>query len=74
MPQFEVEASWPESVSGLFRGRTPAEAFRRALDLPETTPLDIAEEADLHGWRAVEVDDRPAGRIRAHQRMRFRRD
>jgi hypothetical protein len=74
MPQFELEDVGPERVTGLHRGRSAEEAILRALDRQPGTPLAVADEEDLHGWREVTIDGAPAGRVRTHQRMRFRRD
>jgi hypothetical protein len=73
MPQFELDLSQPP-LTGLFRGRTVEEAVQRAANLPPETPLAVAPEEDVHGWRDVQIGNAPAGRVRAHQRMRFRRD
>jgi len=74
MPQFELDAVGPESVSGLFRGRTPEEAIRRAGGVDDEVPVVVVSEEDVQGWQQVEIDSTPAGRVRLHQRMRFRRD
>jgi hypothetical protein len=74
MPQYELDDVGPDHVSGRTRGRTPEEAVRRALDLSDETEVGVDEEADLRGWQAVRIDGEPAGRVRPHQRMQFRRD
>lgn len=74
MPQYELDAVGPNAVCGRVRGRTPEEAVRRAAAVPAETPVYVEDEADLHGWRAVQIDGAPAGRVRLHQRMQFRRD
>lgn len=80
MPKFELDAvtATPDAdpVSGYQRGRTAADAVCRALALEETAGVEVIgeEEADLKGWRAVTIEGRPAGAVRAHQRMQFRRD
>ena len=74
MPQYELEDVGPGAFSGRTRGRTPAEAVRRAAALPDAADVTVDEEADLHGWQAVHIDGEPAGRVRLHQRMQFRRD
>ena len=74
MPQYELDAVGPAAVSGLHRGRTPEEAVARAAALPEGTPLTLDPEPDDHGWQAVRLGGAPSGRVRLHQRMRFRRD
>ena len=68
MPQFEVESASGESQ--VLRARDAADACRRAgVDDPEVSP-----EADVQGWREVMASGEPAGRVRDHSRMRFRRD
>lgn len=76
MPQYELDLSVPApgSVDGLHRGRSPEEAVRRGLGLGDGVTVAVDDEADVHGWQAVAVDGEPAGRVRLHQRMRFRRD
>lgn len=74
MPQFELEGVGPSEVSGLHRGRTPEEAVEQAAGLSPTEGMEVEEEEDLQGWRQVRVGGEPAGRVRVHQRMRFRRD
>ncbi len=64
----------PASFSGLVRGRTPDEAIRRATDVPDAVEIAVEAEADVHGWQTVLFDGAPMGRVRPHQRMRFRRD
>ena len=74
MPQFELEQVGPDGFSGLARGRTPEEAVRRGIRLREECIVTIDSEADVQGWQSVQVDGAPSGRVRPHQRMRFRRD
>jgi len=74
MPQYELDAVGPARFTGLQRGRTPEEAVRRAGQVPDDSALVIGPEADREGWQDVAVDGAPAGRVRPHQRMRFRRD
>lgn len=74
MPQFELDSVGSDRVSGLFRGRTAEEAVLRALERQPGAPLAVAAAEDVQGWREVLLDDAPAGRVRLHQRMRFRRD
>ena len=77
MPQFEIEtAAAPGPSAGppaLTRGRTPEEAFRQAAGVPDTAALEL-DPADREGWHVARVDGVEAGRVRPHQRMRFRRD
>ncbi len=72
MPQFEVELTTPEPIAGLYRGRNAEDAVRNALGY--SSPIDIGDEEDLLGWRQVDIGGESAGRVRLHQRMRFRRD
>jgi hypothetical protein len=74
MPQYELDAAGPARSSGRQRGRTPEEAVRLAGEVPDASTLVVAPEADGEGWQAVTVDGVPSGRVRPHQRMRFRRD
>jgi hypothetical protein len=74
MPQYELDDVGPDGFSGRTRGRTPDEAVRRALALPADADVTLDEKADLKGWQAVRIDGVPAGRVRLHQRMQFRRD
>ncbi len=74
MPQYELDAVGPEAVSGRTRGRTPEEAVRRAATLADEVAVEVEADTDLHGWQTVRIDGEPAGRIRLHQRMQFRRD
>lgn len=74
MPQYELDAVGPDERSGLVRGRTPEEAVREATGLPDDADIAVSGEEDDHGWAIVYVDEEPSGRLRVHQRMRFRRD
>ena len=74
MPQFELAQVGPGAFSGLVRGRTPEEAVRQATGMPPDAELQVSPEADVQGWQAVTMEGEPSGRVRPHQRMRFRRD
>ena len=74
MPQYEVELSRPTRIRTRQRGLDPADAVRQAADLPADAQVAVEAEADLKGWSAVTVEGEAAGRVRPHQRMRFRRD
>lgn len=74
MPQFELEEVGEGRVSGLRRGRTAEDAVRRAIGPHQDAVVGVAADEDLQGWQEVTLDGRPSGRIRLHQRMRFRRD
>jgi hypothetical protein len=78
MPQFELRKSESGGDVERLRARSPEEAVRRWLDIPADeavtfekvpTPLEA-----LEGWSIIRVAGRARGRIRPHQRMRFRRD
>ena len=74
MPQYELDAVGPRNVFACVRGRTPEEAIRRAVEVAEGAAVEVEGEADLHGWQTVRIDGEASGRVRLHQRMRFRRD
>ena len=74
MPQFELENVGPSTFSGLVRGRTAEEAVRRGASIRADAALTVTSEADLQGWQEVVMDGEVYGRVRLHQRMRFRRD
>jgi len=74
MPQYELDQVGPDQRSGLVRGRTPEEAVREGTGLPEDAAIALSDEEDVHGWTVVYLDDEPSGRLRLHQRMKFRRD
>ena len=74
MPQYELDTAGPVAFSGLTRGRSPEDAVRRAGGVPEESRVEVGEPEGPEEWQAVRVDGEPAGRLRAHQRMRFRRD
>lgn len=67
MPKYEIETA--TSVQTL-RARDEADACRRA----GIEGADIAPEADVQGWREVLASGEVVGRVREHNRMRFRRD
>ena len=68
MPQYEYESASGESQ--ILRARDAADAARRA-GVPDP---EVAPEADVQGWRDVSASGEPVGRVRDHNRMRFRRD
>ena len=74
MPQYELDHVGPAGYEGRVRGRTPEEAVRRATGLADEAAVIVSDDADLHGWQEVHIDGEPAGRVRLHQRMQFRRD
>lgn len=74
MPQYELEGVGPARFTGLERGRTAEDAARRAGTIPDDQPVEVGEPEGPQSWQAVAVGGVPAGRLRLHQRMRFRRD
>ena len=74
MPQYELDAVGPDRVTDLRRGRTPEGAVRTALGVGDDVAVEVGPAEGAEGWRAVRVDGVASGRIRPHQRMRFRRD
>lgn len=78
MPQFELEDVKSGKGIERVRARSAEEAARSWLGLPEDAKVKF-EKADspmeeLEGWRKVIGAGVVRGRIRPHQRMRFRRD
>ena len=78
MPQFELEDI--KSGKGIERVRalTAEDAARQWLGTPDDAVVEFvrpnaAMEA-LEGWTTIVVAGAVQGRIRPHQRMRFRRD
>ena len=74
MPQFELDNVGPQKINGLVRARSADDATRRALNLDDNTGFSVTEKEDLQGWQDVVIDGKASGRIRLHQRMKFRRD
>ena len=78
LPQFDLRDPKADSADKLIRARSGEEAVRLWLDLPHDIDVTLrtpeAPMEALEGWKAVFVDDVYRGRIRPHQRMRFRRD
>jgi len=73
VPQYELDRTGAEA-GALVRGRSPEDAVRRAAEVPDATAVEVDAPEGVEGWQAVRVGGEAAGRIRAHQRMRFRRD
>lgn len=77
MPQFELKQSHPGNRQVVLRGRTPEDAVRRFTDAPPDATIELQPETGpdhLAGWQRFLVNGQPAGRVRPHHRMRFRRD
>lgn len=74
MPQFELENVGPNKFSGLVRGRSIEEAVRGVAAISDEALLRVDAKPDVQGWQVVFVEEEESGRVRAHQRMRFRRD
>lgn len=72
MPQFETER--PGAPPAVVRAIDAVDAVRRAFALPSEARVEVGEAARTDGWATVTVDGDAAGRVRAHARMRFRRD
>lgn len=77
MPQFELTDTGGGAV-GRVRARDPEEAVRAWLGLEEGIEVSLEDPPAamdaLEGWRIIRVKGEELGRIRPHQRMRFRRD
>ena len=69
MPQFEIDR--PGTPPVFVRARDAADAVRRQAG--EGEPQLAAPEPGT-GWQAVTRDGQAWGRVRARDRMRFRRD
>jgi hypothetical protein len=74
VPQYELDSVGPKAVSGLVRARTAEDAVRSTAELSTGMVVEIAETDDPAGWCEVTIAGLPRGRLRAHARMRFRRD
>ena len=68
MPQFEIEPAG--QPARLVRARSAAEAVEQDGE----QDVEVGEAAPGTGWRAVTCAGAPWGRVRARDRMRFRRD
>ena len=68
MPQYEVETAPGESR--VLRARSAEDAAARA----GIAGASVSPRADVQGWREVTASGEAAGRVREHNRMRFRRD
>ncbi len=74
MPQFELENVGPNLFSGFVRGRSAEEAVRSVAAISDKESLLVGSESDVQGWQTVLIKEKESGRVRVHQRMRFRRD
>ncbi|MEM1057264.1 MAG: hypothetical protein AAGI52_17230 [Bacteroidota bacterium] len=72
MPQYEVET--PDGDLQRLRAKTPEDAARRAVLVDTSDQVALAPEADVQGWRTITLEGQEVGRVRVHNRMRFRRD
>ncbi len=72
MPQFETER--PGAPAEVLRARDAADAVRRAASLLDDAVVDVADPSGPDGWCDATANGTPAGRVRPHARMRFRRD
>lgn len=71
MPQFETAPA--AGPAAFVRARGPEEAVARAAGRG-VGAVRLGEAAPGSGWREATVDGEPWGRVRARDRMRFRRD
>lgn len=73
MPQFETEppGGGPPVV---LRATDAQDAVRRARSLPPEAPVEIGVPSLRDAWAEATSQGTPAGRVRPHARMRFRRD
>lgn len=74
MPQYELTDLGPQRIARRVRARDPEAAVRTALDLDPEAPVELGEGPDVEGWYPVLLDGALHGRVRAHNRMQFRRD
>jgi len=78
MPQFELQQSTSNDNIDRIRARDPESAIREWLGLAddEEVTLEKGQSAmeQLEGWQVIRVGGVVKGRVRPHQRMRFRRD
>ncbi|HEX8386055.1 MAG TPA: hypothetical protein VF576_07725 [Rubricoccaceae bacterium] len=72
MPQFETER--PGEPALVVRALDATDAVRRAFSLPPEASVSVGPPAGPAAWSDVTVGGEAAGRVRAHARMRFRRD
>ncbi len=78
MPQFEIEDI--ANLKGIDRVRalSTEHAVRQWLNLPDDVPVELGRPdsamEQLEGWQTIRVEGVEKGRVRPHQRMRFRRD
>lgn len=72
MPTFETER--PGAPPETLRARDAADAVRRAHNVPADAVVAVADPSGPDGWCEATVNGTPAGRVRPHARMRFRRD
>ena len=72
MPQFETER--PGKSAAVVRAADLEDAVRRAFGVPAGTVVVVGPPSPRDAWAPVVVDGAPAGRVRPHARMRFRRD
>lgn len=68
MPQYDTETASGESRT--LRARSMDDAVQRA----GWEDACIAPEADVQGWHEITASGEVVGRVREHNRMRFRRD
>jgi hypothetical protein len=72
VPQFEIDPA--RTLAQTLRARTAEDAVRQSAGLAADASIALGEAEPGSGWQEVTVDGEPWGRVRAHSRMRFRRD
>ena len=68
MPQYELELA--EEENRILRARSVEDAVFRA-GRPDAV---VDSSPDVQGWRSISEKEIRIGRVREHNRMRFRRD
>jgi hypothetical protein len=71
VPQFEVAPA--DAPTQTLRARSAEAAVRQSAPAGGAD-VALGEPEPGSGWRSVTVDGAPWGCVRAHSRMRFRRD
>ena len=78
MPQFELEDIASRRGIERVRAISAEAAVRQWLSLPDDSDVELGKAPtsmdELEGWFTIRVGGVVRGRVRPHQRMRFRRD
>ena len=72
VPQFETAPA--HAPAQTLRARSAEDAVRQSAGLADEADVGLGEAEPGTAWQSVTVDGAPWGRVRAHSRMRFRRD